>query len=46
MTFHSQFIQRPTPTVENKGPWQETVLHCVSKNNDHLKRQKNFPMEQ
>lgn len=43
MTFHTQ---RPTSTVERRGPWQETALHCLS-NNNHLKkkRQKNFPME-
>lgn len=34
-------------TVESKGPWQETVNYtCLSNNNNHLKRQKNFPMEQ
>lgn len=38
-TFHTPFIQRPTLTAERQGPWQETVLHCSSNNNNH-KRQK------
>lgn len=35
-TFHTQ---RPTSTVERRGPWQETVLHCLS-NNNHFKKTK------